>query len=363
MSVLVYQKKQIIALKTKYNWLASACHYAKRSRDQKDEMQKPRDKQWSGPLLMEVTNPWNKYLLFAVNPHPQFGGPLSLFSTCGCEKCSMLRNHKAVARASSYLAHILMGKILQSILTINLHIVHDPIPWSWPSLKMSVQTIMLLLSTAGLHHYPNLWSLGRYYTRVSDCRAASRTGSLVLSSECYLTQITWDPFPSRVLLYKNQVLATNIPDSQYHTLASQLHEYPCHTFHVYQSLSLKCMLTIFVYVYQYWFDLGTKWQSHSSRKEKHIKFTLKYEKEYMFCCLSKNNPTHHLQHQFSPQLCLYATDECKYSNKTKFTWPIESPFFSIIKFCLLRSRNLVFVPPTTYKVFNTLELISSLIFT
>lgn len=143
---------------------------------------------------------------------------------------------------------------------------------------------------------PMEWSLGRYYTRVSDCRAASRTGSLVLSSECYLTQITWDPFPSRVLLYKNQVLATNIPDSQYHTLASQLHEYPCHTFHVYQSLSLKYMLTIFVYVYQYWFDLGTKWQSHSSRKEKHIKFTLKYEKEYMFCCLSKNNPTHHLQH-------------------------------------------------------------------
>ena len=34
----------------------------------------------------------------------------------------------------------------------------------------------------------------------------------------------------------------------------------------------------------------------------------------------ENNPTHHLQHKCSPMLCLYATDEFKYGNKTQLDY-------------------------------------------
>ncbi|TEA24700.1 hypothetical protein DBR06_SOUSAS68310002, partial [Sousa chinensis] len=62
--------------------------------------------------------PWTQCLLPAVNPHPQFGGPVSLFSTHGCGKCSMLRNHsshipvpvlKAVPRTPPHLNKLILS--------------------------------------------------------------------------------------------------------------------------------------------------------------------------------------------------------------------------------------------------------------
>ncbi|XP_045722144.1 T-box transcription factor T isoform X1 [Mirounga angustirostris] len=224
-AVTAYQNEEITALKIKYNPFAKAFLDAKERSDHKDMMEEPGDSQQSG---YSQSGGWlipgTSSLCPPATPHPQFGGPLSLPSTHGCERYPTLRNHRPSPYPNPY-AHRNNSPTYSDNPSACLSMLqsHD----SWPSLGTPAHTSMLPMSHSagpptGSSQYPSLWSvsngtitpgaqtaamsngLGAQFFRGSPSHAAPLTHPAQASSSS-----------SGSPLYEGAPTATDIPDSQY----------------------------------------------------------------------------------------------------------------------------------------------------
>uniref|UniRef100_A0A3Q3N2T0 T-box transcription factor Tb n=2 Tax=Mastacembelus armatus TaxID=205130 RepID=A0A3Q3N2T0_9TELE len=102
-AVTAYQNEEITSLKIKYNPFAKAFLDAKERSDNKDfredasESQQSTYSQLGGWFI-----PGTGSLCPPTNPHNQFGSPISLSPSHGCESYSTLRNHRSAPYTSPY---------------------------------------------------------------------------------------------------------------------------------------------------------------------------------------------------------------------------------------------------------------------
>ncbi|XP_067559013.1 T-box transcription factor T isoform X1 [Pseudorca crassidens] len=223
-AVTAYQNEEITALKIKYNPFAKAFLDAKERSHHKDVMEDPGDSQQSGHSPSGGwLIPGTSTLCPPATPHPQFGGPLSLPSTHGCERYPALRNHRPAPYPSPY-AHRNNSPTYSDSSSACLSMLpsHD----NWSSLGMPAHTSMLPMSPnagspTGSSQYPSLWSvsggtitpgaqaagisngLGAQFFRGSSAHSAS------------LAHPVSAPSSSGSPLYEGASSATDIADSQY----------------------------------------------------------------------------------------------------------------------------------------------------
>uniref|UniRef100_A0A672NG19 T-box transcription factor T n=1 Tax=Sinocyclocheilus grahami TaxID=75366 RepID=A0A672NG19_SINGR len=109
----------------------------------------------------------------SANPHAQFGSPLSLSSSHGCERYSTLRNHRSTPYPSPY-SHRTTSPTGYSDSSTCLSMLssHD----NWSSLQMSSHYSSFTTSHTSattLFQYSSLWSVGN-----SPLTPVSQTGSI-----------------------------------------------------------------------------------------------------------------------------------------------------------------------------------------
>ncbi|KAM8999245.1 T-box transcription factor T isoform X1 [Sarcophilus harrisii] len=223
-AVTAYQNEEITALKIKYNPFAKAFLDAKERSDHKDILEESGDNQQTGySQLGGWLLPGTGTLCPPTNPHAQFGAPLSLSSTHGCERYPTLRNHRSSPYPNPY-THRNNSPTYSDNSSACLSMLqsHD----NWSSLGMPTHTSMLPMShstgtSPGSSQYPNLWSvsnstitpvaqsagmsngLGAQFLRGSTAHYPSLPHTVPASSS------------SGSPLYEGSVSATDIPDSQY----------------------------------------------------------------------------------------------------------------------------------------------------
>uniref|UniRef100_A0A4W5JR20 T-box transcription factor T n=1 Tax=Hucho hucho TaxID=62062 RepID=A0A4W5JR20_9TELE len=96
-AVTAYQNEEITGLKIKYNPFAKAFLDAKERTDHKDIMDDSGNQQSSYSQLSGWFIPGPP-----ASPHTQFGSPLSLSSSHGCDRYSTLRDHRSAPYSSPY---------------------------------------------------------------------------------------------------------------------------------------------------------------------------------------------------------------------------------------------------------------------
>ncbi|KAM9559281.1 LOW QUALITY PROTEIN: T-box transcription factor T [Salvelinus alpinus] len=96
-AVTAYQNEEITGLKIKYNPFAKAFLDAKERTDHKDIMDDSGNQQSSYSQLRGWFIPGP-----SSSPHTQFGSPLSLSSSHGCDRYSTLRNHRSAPYSTPY---------------------------------------------------------------------------------------------------------------------------------------------------------------------------------------------------------------------------------------------------------------------
>ncbi|CDQ93978.1 unnamed protein product, partial [Oncorhynchus mykiss] len=96
-AVTAYQNEEITGLKIKYNPFAKAFLDAKERTDHKDIMDDSDNQHSSYSQLSGWFIPGPP-----ASPHTQFGSPLSLSSSHGCDRYSTLRNHRSAPYSSPY---------------------------------------------------------------------------------------------------------------------------------------------------------------------------------------------------------------------------------------------------------------------
>ncbi|XP_040304569.1 T-box transcription factor T [Herpailurus yagouaroundi] len=223
-AVTAYQNEEITALKIKYNPFAKAFLDAKERSDHKDMTEEPGDSQQpgysqSGGWLI----PGTSTLCPPAAPHPQFGGPLSLPSTHGCERYPALRNHRPSPYPSPY-AHRNNSPTYSDNPSACLSMLqsHD----SWPSLGTPAHTSMLPVGhgagpPAGSSQYPSLWSVssGSITPGAQAAGMSNGLGAQFFRGPSAHAAPLAHPVPaspsSGSPLYEGAPAATDIPDSQY----------------------------------------------------------------------------------------------------------------------------------------------------
>ncbi|KAJ1152630.1 hypothetical protein NDU88_005405 [Pleurodeles waltl] len=162
-AVTAYQNEEITALKIQYNPFAKAFLDAKERSDHKDILEEVGDNQQSGySQLGGWLIPGPGPLCHSGNSHPQFGAPLSLSSSHGCERYPSLRNHRSSPYPSPY-SHrnnSPTGYTDNSSACLSMLPSHD----NWSSLQMPTHNSMLPMGHAtgvpsSSGQYPNLWSV------------------------------------------------------------------------------------------------------------------------------------------------------------------------------------------------------------
>uniref|UniRef100_A0A7N6A6V3 T-box transcription factor T n=1 Tax=Anabas testudineus TaxID=64144 RepID=A0A7N6A6V3_ANATE len=157
-AVTAYQNEEITALKIKYNPFAKAFLDAKERSDTKDLREDVNENQQSPYSQCGWFIPGTGSLCPPVSPHSQFGNPISLSQTYGCERYSTLRNHRSAPYNSPY-APRTNSYPDNSSACLSMLSTHD----NWSSLQMPTHssTAMTHNSTAGTNtsQYTSLWSV------------------------------------------------------------------------------------------------------------------------------------------------------------------------------------------------------------
>ncbi|KAL4641280.1 brachyury protein [Arapaima gigas] len=161
-AVTAYQNEEITALKIKYNPFAKAFLDAKERSDHKDMDEAGDNQQSSYSQLGGWFIPSTGSLCPPSNPHPQFGGPLSIPSH-GCDRYSTLRNHRSTPYPSSYNHNRTAspsGYSDNSSTCLSMLPSHD----NWSSLQMPSHSSMIPMSHSSnsggsSSQYPSLWSV------------------------------------------------------------------------------------------------------------------------------------------------------------------------------------------------------------
>ncbi|KAG5266664.1 hypothetical protein AALO_G00234750 [Alosa alosa] len=159
-AVTAYQNEEITALKIKYNPFAKAFLDSKERSDPKDVTEEAGDQQSGYSQLSGWFITGSGSLCPPASPHPQFGAPLSLSSSHGCDRYSSLRNHRSAPYASPY-AHRTNSP---TSYTENSSACLSVLPAdNWSSLPMSPHSGMLPVNhtsspNANSSQYPSLWS-------------------------------------------------------------------------------------------------------------------------------------------------------------------------------------------------------------
>ncbi|XP_060943662.1 T-box transcription factor T [Limanda limanda] len=162
-AVTAYQNEEVTALKIKYNPFAKAFLDSKERSDTRDiredanENQQTTYSQLGGWFI-----PGTGSLCPPASPHGQFGGPMSLSPSHGCERYSTLRNHRSAPYTSRY-AHRTnspTGYSDNSSACLSMLSNHD----NWSSLQMPSHSSMMPMahnSTSGNNssQYTSLWSV------------------------------------------------------------------------------------------------------------------------------------------------------------------------------------------------------------
>ncbi|XP_071264980.1 T-box transcription factor T-like [Salvelinus alpinus] len=156
-AVTAYQNEEITSLKIKYNPFAKAFLDAKERTDHKD-------------IMDDSDNPQSSYSQLSgwfipgppASPHTQFGSPLSLSSSHGCDRYSTLRNHRSAPYSSPYThrTNSPTGYSDMSSGCLSMLPSHD----NWSSLQMSSHSTMLPVTHCSVpgtnsSQYPSLWSV------------------------------------------------------------------------------------------------------------------------------------------------------------------------------------------------------------
>ncbi|XP_036079439.1 T-box transcription factor T isoform X2 [Rousettus aegyptiacus] len=225
-AVTAYQNEEITALKIKYNPFAKAFLDAKERSDHKDWAEEPGDGRQSGcsqPGGWLI--PGAGALCAPAAPHPQFGGPLPLPSTHGCERYPALRSHRPSPYPSPY-AHRNSSPTYpdSSPACLSMLQPHD----NWSSLGMPAHAGVLPVGAgasppAGPSQHPGLWpvsngagapgappaglpgGLGAQFFR----GAAAHPAPLAHPASAAAAAASGSP------LYDGAPAATDVPDSQY----------------------------------------------------------------------------------------------------------------------------------------------------
>ncbi|XP_069455021.1 T-box transcription factor T isoform X1 [Ovis canadensis] len=223
-AVTAYQNEEITALKIKYNPFAKAFLDAKERSDHKEMMEEAGDSQQpgysqSGGWLI----PGTSSLCPPATPHPQFGGPLSLPSTHGCERFPALRSHRPAPYPSPY-AHRNSSPTYSDSSSACLSMLqpHD----NWSSLGMPAHTSMLPMGPnagppAGSSQYPSLWSMSSGAVAPGAQAAGVPSGlgaQFFRGSPAHSTPLAHPVSASSSSgspLYEGAATATDVADSQY----------------------------------------------------------------------------------------------------------------------------------------------------
>ncbi|XP_041107469.1 T-box transcription factor T-like [Polyodon spathula] len=223
-AVTAYQNEEVTALKIKYNPFAKAFLDAKERIDHKDVLDDVGDNQQSGySQLGGWFIPGTGSLCPPANPHPQFGGPLTLSSSHGCDRYSTLRTHRSAPYPSPYTHrnNSPTGYTDNSSACLSMLQTHD----NWSSLQVPTHSSMLPMSHStgtapSSGQYPSLWSVSNSsITPVSQSGGMSNgLGSQFLrgSTAHYPSLSHTVPTSSGSPLYDNGAPA-DLHDTQYDT--------------------------------------------------------------------------------------------------------------------------------------------------
>ncbi|XP_003441056.1 brachyury protein isoform X2 [Oreochromis niloticus] len=162
-AVTAYQNEEITALKIKYNPFAKAFLDAKERTDNKDIREDASENQQSGySQLGSWFIPGTAPLCPSASPHSQFGSPISLSPSHGCERYSTLRNHRSAPYSSPYTHQTNSPTSFSdnSSTCLSMLSSHD----NWSSLQMPTHSSMIPMahnSTSGTSssQYTSLWSV------------------------------------------------------------------------------------------------------------------------------------------------------------------------------------------------------------
>uniref|UniRef100_A0A3Q3W6Y9 T-box transcription factor T n=1 Tax=Mola mola TaxID=94237 RepID=A0A3Q3W6Y9_MOLML len=158
-AVTAYQNEEVTALKIKYNPFAKAFLDAKERSDGKDIREDASENQQSTySQLGGWFIPGTGSLCPPSSPHSQFGSPLSLSPSHGCERYSTLRSHRSAPYTSPYAHRTNSPK--NSSACLSMLSSHD----NWSSLQIPTHSSMMPMahnSTSGNNssQYTSLWSV------------------------------------------------------------------------------------------------------------------------------------------------------------------------------------------------------------
>ncbi|XP_037638528.1 T-box transcription factor T [Sebastes umbrosus] len=162
-AVTAYQNEEVTALKIKHNPFAKAFLDAKDRTDLRDIREDAIENQQStysqlGGWFIPGSGP----LCPPASPHSQFGSPISLSPSHGCERYSTLRNHRSSPYASPYVhrTNSPIGYSDNSSACLSMLSSHD----NWSSLQMPSHSSMMPMahnSTSGTNssQYNSPWSV------------------------------------------------------------------------------------------------------------------------------------------------------------------------------------------------------------
>uniref|UniRef100_A0A672HG44 T-box transcription factor T n=1 Tax=Salarias fasciatus TaxID=181472 RepID=A0A672HG44_SALFA len=159
-AVTAYQNEEITALKIKYNPFAKAFLDAKERSDNKDLREDVNENQSGYSQLGSWFIPGTGSLCPPASPHSQFGSPISLSPSHGCERYSTLRNHRSAPYTSPY-AHRTNSpnSYSESSPCLSMLSSHD----NWSSLQMQAHSSMINVRgsvfSSLCSQYTSLWSV------------------------------------------------------------------------------------------------------------------------------------------------------------------------------------------------------------
>uniref|UniRef100_A0A8C9WQY8 T-box transcription factor T n=1 Tax=Sander lucioperca TaxID=283035 RepID=A0A8C9WQY8_SANLU len=158
-TITAYQNEEITSLKIKHNPFAKAFLDAKERSDHKDIREDINESQQSTySHLGGWFIPGTGSLCPPASPHSQFGSPISLSPSHGCERYSTLRNHRSAPYTSPY-AHRTnspIGFSDNSSACLSMLSSHD----NWSSLQMPTHSSMISFLSLSLYsQYTSLWSV------------------------------------------------------------------------------------------------------------------------------------------------------------------------------------------------------------
>ncbi|KAM4692769.1 T-box transcription factor T-like [Discoglossus pictus] len=161
-AVTAYQNEEITALKIKHNPFAKAFLDAKERTDHKDFMDEAESSQQTGYSQLSSWLIPGTSLCSPANHHSQFGAPITLPSSHGCERYTTLRNHRSSPYPSPYTHRNNSPPSYTENSSACLPMFQSNDHWS--SLQMQTHNSMLSINhtntnPTGSCQYPSLWSV------------------------------------------------------------------------------------------------------------------------------------------------------------------------------------------------------------